>query len=73
MLFRSGDVDTETPAADMPVVMLPIVVVTGKRVAPADNVAAAAKAAPQVVQLPPVLVSGRRVPAMETVTLAQVQ
>jgi hypothetical protein len=56
------------PAADMPVVMLPAVVVAGKRLAPADEVATAD---PSVVRLPPVAVTGRRVPTMEIVTLAQ--
>jgi hypothetical protein len=60
-------------AAGLPVVMLPAVVVTGKRQAPTDNLAGASKAAPEVVQLPLVAVSGRRVPAMETVRLAEVQ
>jgi hypothetical protein len=60
-------------AADLPVVMLPAVLVTGKRQAPTDTLAGASKAAPEVVQLPLVAVSGRRVPAMETVRLAEVQ
>jgi hypothetical protein len=59
------------PAADMPVVALPAVVVAGKRLAPAQELAAAATAATPVVQLPPVAVTGRRVPSEETVTLAQ--
>ena len=50
------------PAAEMPVVKLPAVLVAGKRQAPY-----------QVVQLPLVTVSGRRVPTMEAVTLARAQ
>ncbi len=57
--------------ADLPVVMLPAVVVTGKRQAPADNLPGTAMAAQEVVQLPLVAVSGRRVPVMETIRLAE--
>lgn len=57
------------PAADMPVVVLPVVTVTARRQAPAEAVVAQAK----VVYLPAVEVTGRRVPAMEAVTLAHAE
>lgn len=55
---------------DMPVLMLPAVAITGKRVPAADSAVAAA---PQVVHLPLVSVQGRRTPAMEPVALAQAE
>jgi len=65
--------ESAADAVDLPVVMLPVVTVAGKRQAPAERATVVAKAGLPVVQLPPVEVSGRRVPTMETVTLAQVQ
>ena len=70
---RSGHHDTAASVADMTVVQLPMVLVAGKRQAPADNLAVASHAGLQVVRLPLVTVSGRRVPAMEAVTLARAQ
>lgn len=56
--------------ADMTVVMLPAVSVTGKRVPATDGLAGVA---PQLVQLPLVSVEGRRTPATEAVALAQLR
>lgn len=56
----------EASAADMPVVMLPAVVMTARRVPATDAVAAA----PHVLHLPLVSLQGRRAPTMEPVALA---